>query len=66
MTVDPGDGNVETYAGIARFIVVQGTLGWVLTEWRDLDMNGSFPTSGLLPSRRASRFITRRGYSIHT
>ncbi len=48
MTVDPGDGNVETYAGIARFIVVQGTLGWVLTEWRDLDVNGSFPTSGYL------------------
>lgn len=48
IAVDPEDGSVETYAGIARFIVVQGTLGWVLTEWRDLDVNGSFPTSGYL------------------
>ncbi|RJR29749.1 MAG: hypothetical protein C4574_03130 [Candidatus Latescibacterota bacterium] len=49
ITLDPGDGSdVETYAGIARFIVVQGTLGWVLTEWRDLDVNGNFATSGYL------------------
>jgi hypothetical protein len=49
ITLDPGDGgDVETYAGIARFIVVQGTQGWVLTEWRDLDVNGNFATSGYL------------------
>lgn len=39
---------VDTFAGIARFTVVQGSQGWVLTAWQDLDVNGSFSTSGWL------------------
>jgi hypothetical protein len=47
--VDLGDGGgSETYAGIARFVVINGSTGWVLTMWEDLDVNGNFPTSGYL------------------
>ena len=49
ITLDPADGSgVDTVAGIARFVVYQGTQGWVLTEWRDIDVNGNYPTSGYL------------------
>lgn len=49
MALDPGDGSpVDTLAGIARFVVLQGAQGWVLTEWRDLDVNGNYATSGYL------------------
>lgn len=49
VTLDRGDGSEkETYAGIARFTVVQGTKGYVLTKWDDIDLNGNYPTSGAL------------------
>lgn len=49
ITLDRGDGSEkETYAGIARFTVEQGTTGYVLTKWEDLEASGSFPTSGSL------------------
>jgi hypothetical protein len=43
----PGDPK-EVYAGIARFTLVRGTLGWVMAEWRDLEASGTNPTSGYL------------------
>jgi hypothetical protein len=39
---------VDTFAGIARFTVVQGSQGWVLTAWQDLDLSGGYPTSSWL------------------
>lgn len=45
--INSGNG-VQSYAGIARFTVVQTSLGWMLKEWEDLDVNGNFPTSGYL------------------
>lgn len=49
MVLDSGDGSgAETYAGIARFKIVHGSTGWVMTLWQDLDINGNFPTSGYL------------------
>ena len=55
ITVDPGDGTpIQTYAGIARFTVMNGTQGWVLTAWEDLDINGNFATSGYLRGRLRS------------
>jgi hypothetical protein len=54
MTLDPGDGVVQTYAGIARFTVVNGTQGWVLVSWEDLDVNGNHSTAGYLRGRLRS------------
>ena len=49
MILDRGDGSEEEiYAGIARFTVVQGTKGYVLTKWEDLQNDGDYPTSGAL------------------
>ena len=55
ITLDPGDGTaIETYAGIARFTVINGTQGWVLTAWEDLDINGNYSTAGYLRGRLRS------------
>jgi hypothetical protein len=49
ITLDPGDGSdVETYAGRAVFYLEKKTQGWMLTKWEDIDVSGSFPTSGYL------------------
>jgi hypothetical protein len=49
MTLDRGGaGAKEVYAGTARFVIVRGSTGWVLTEWTDLASNGTEPTSGYL------------------
>lgn len=49
MTLEPTAGAPkEVYAGIARFTLVQGTQGWVMGEWRDLEASGTNPTSGYL------------------
>jgi len=49
MTLNTGGGGAdEVYAGIARFTIVQGSTGWVMTEWRDLQASGENPTSGYL------------------
>ena len=49
MTLDPGDGSeAEVYAGKAIFYLTKGTQGWILTKWEDIDVSGSFPTSGFL------------------
>ncbi len=47
ITLNAGSGP-QTYAGIARFTVYQGTLGWVLTKWEDIDIKGTDPTAGFL------------------
>ena len=55
MTLDAGEGfDVETYAGIARFVVINGTQGWVLTSWEDLDIYGNYSTGGYLRGRLRS------------
>jgi len=43
--------DVEVYAGKARFIMVETSLGWMLKEWEDYDIVGSYPTSGILRGR---------------
>ena len=49
MTLDPGDGSpVEIYAGRAVFYLEKKTQGWILTKWEDIDVSGSYPTSGYL------------------
>ncbi len=48
ITLNIGDGSVETYAGIARFTIIQGTQGWVLSIWEDIEPSGTNPTSGIL------------------
>jgi len=49
MTLNPGGGGAdEVYSGIARFTIVQGSTGWVLTEWRDIQSSGGNNTSGYL------------------
>jgi hypothetical protein len=48
-TLDRGDGSEpEVYSGTARFFLRQGTAGWVIYRWEDLDVLESFPTSGNL------------------
>lgn len=49
ITLEPGDGSpIETYAGRAIFFLEKPTQGWVLTRWEDIDVSGSFPSSGYL------------------
>jgi hypothetical protein len=49
ITLNLGDGSpAVTYAGIARFTIVQGTQGWVLSIWEDIEASGANPTSGIL------------------
>ena len=49
MTLDPGEGSeAEIYAGRAIFYLEKGTQGWILTKWEDIDVSGSFPSSGYL------------------
>jgi hypothetical protein len=49
LTLDPGDGSpVEHYAGKAVFYLEKQTQGWMLTKWEDIDVSGSYPTSGYL------------------
>ena len=48
-TLDPGDGSEpEIYAGTAVFYLEEGTSGWVIVRWEDIDVIGSYPTSGNL------------------
>jgi hypothetical protein len=48
-TLDFGDGSEpEVYSGIARFFIEEGTSGWVLVRWEDIDVIDSYPTSGNL------------------
>jgi hypothetical protein len=49
ITLNSGDGSPAlVYAGIARFTIVQGTQGWVLSIWEDIQASGVNPTSGIL------------------
>ena len=49
ITLDLGDGSPAlVYAGIAKFTIVQGTQGWVLSIWEDIQPSGANPTSGIL------------------
>ena len=49
MTLDPGDGSpVEYYGGRAVFYLEKQTQGWMLIKWEDIDVSGSYPTSGHL------------------
>ncbi len=48
-TIDRGDGSEpEIYAGTARFFLQEGTSGWILVKWEDIDVIESYPTSGNL------------------
>jgi hypothetical protein len=48
-TLDRGDGSdVETYAGRAIFYLMKQTQGWMLKTWEDIDVSGSYPTSGYI------------------
>lgn len=49
ITLNVGDGSPPAfYAGIARFTIVQGTQGWVMTIWEDIQPVGANQTSGFL------------------
>ncbi|MCK4537472.1 MAG: hypothetical protein KAV42_01615 [Candidatus Krumholzibacteria bacterium] len=40
ITLDPGDGSdPDIFAGIARFYLEKGSVGWVMTRWDDLDVS---------------------------
>jgi hypothetical protein len=43
-----GSSEPEIYAGTARFYLKEGTSGWVLERWEDIDVIESYPTSGNL------------------
>lgn len=48
-TLDRGDGSdPEVYTGTARFFILEGTSGWVLVKWEDVDVIETYPTSGNL------------------
>ena len=38
----------EVYAGIARFTIINGSQGWVISEWTDLSARGTYSTAGYL------------------
>ena len=47
--LDRGDGtDPEIYSGTARFFLEEGTSGWVIVKWEDVDVIESYPTSGNL------------------
>jgi hypothetical protein len=49
ITLNFGDSRpAEVYAGIARFEIVQGTQGWVLSKWEDIGQVAGNATSGML------------------
>ena len=48
ITLTLGDGSSETYAARAVFTIVQGSQGWVLKSWEDIEASGTNPTSGIL------------------
>lgn len=49
ITLNIGDGSpAAVYSGIARFTIVQGTQGWVMSIWEDIQPNSNNPTSGFL------------------
>ncbi len=48
IVLDNGTGEPDVYAGVARFLIVQATEGWMIAQWEDLDVVESFPTSGNL------------------
>jgi hypothetical protein len=49
ITLNVGDGSPAAfYAGIARFTIVQGTQGWVMIKWEDIQPVGANQTSGFL------------------
>jgi len=49
ITLNIGDGSPpEVYSGEARFTIVQGTQGWVMTIWEDIRPIGTSQTSGFL------------------
>ncbi len=49
--VSSGSG-VEVYAGKARFVIVNTSLGWMLKLWEDYDIvSKEYPTSGILRAR---------------
>ncbi len=49
ITLNVGDASPpDVYSGIARFTIVQGTQGWVMTIWEDIQPIGSSQTSGFL------------------
>lgn len=48
-TLELGDGSdPEIYSGTARFYLEEGTSGWILVRWEDVDVIDSYPTSGNL------------------
>lgn len=48
-TIDRGDGSdPEVYSGTARFYLQEGTSGWEIVKWEDIDVIESYPTSGNL------------------
>ena len=49
ITLNPGDGSPAViYAGEARFTIVQGTQGWVLSIWEDIGQIPGNSNSGML------------------
>jgi hypothetical protein len=49
ITLNVGDASPPAvYSGIARFTIVQGTQGWVMTIWEDIQPIGTSQTSGFL------------------
>ncbi|MCX5753481.1 MAG: hypothetical protein NTW97_07500 [Candidatus Krumholzibacteria bacterium] len=50
ITLNRGDGSpAQIYAGEAIFTIIQGTQGWVLFKWEDIQpLPGGNPTSGML------------------
>ncbi|MBU8922359.1 MAG: hypothetical protein KOO63_11135 [Bacteroidales bacterium] len=50
ITLDPGDGaDPDIFAGIARFYLVKGSVGWVMIGWDDLDVSSDeYPTATFL------------------
>ena len=50
ITLDPGDGSdPDIFAGIARFYLEKGSVGWVMIRWDDLDVSSEeYTTSTFL------------------
>lgn len=48
-TLDPGDGSEpEVYSATARFYLREGTAGWIIEKWEEIEVIESYPTGGNL------------------
>ncbi len=48
ITLKRGDGTEDIYGGTAEFHIKETSQGWAIVLWKDIDISGTYPTSGNL------------------